>query len=578
MPATTSRVPRGFTRPGQRSLDALLTVVVALAIGLPAIATHDGFTYDFGNHLWAVWVQSQAIAGDGVPTYFLNTTVGGVFDPFYMFYGGTLYALTGAVSAFLGGSARIAYVGVIVLSIAAAYGGVLWFARQFGARSWMAHAPALTYVASAYYVTNIYGRGAWPEFVAVSALALLIAAGAWIARAPRLRALPCVLFVGAAVIASGSHTITLVWGSIVIAATLLALRLLLKQPLAPTRRVGLLLGLLTLAVCVNAWFLLPNLVNASDTQIASTADFSWSLSREFNSPRALFEPLRYVPSSSSSPALFVQVPMWLLMWALAAMFVLRARLETPLRRCAAAYAIVLAGLLALIMVGPLWDVVPEPLRVIQLPYRLNTYVAMSVAGLVLVAVLAVQRAEPRERRLLGRGLAAAMTVSVALCVWQLWIPETHYKLTYDDVRDALVSRSIAPRTWYSNNAYHDTRAPIVAASSRRWLVIDPKTVSGNSATLSVTPPPGREPFLINLGAGPGVVRISGVELLGRHKEGVVVARRPAAGSGPLTLTVKTTATARTGVVVTLLAILALIGAAIGAAVRSRRVTPDPAAA
>jgi hypothetical protein len=36
-------------------------------------------------------------------------------------------------------------------------------------------APALAVVTSAYYVTDLYGRGAWPEFMATSAMAPLLA-------------------------------------------------------------------------------------------------------------------------------------------------------------------------------------------------------------------------------------------------------------------------------------------------------------------------------------------------------------------------------------------------------------------
>jgi hypothetical protein len=80
---------------------------------------------------------------------------------------------TGGISELLGGHPVIAYVGVTVIAIAGAYVGTLWLGRQFGLRRWVAHAPALTVVTSAYYVTDLYGRGAWPEFIAASSIAPL---------------------------------------------------------------------------------------------------------------------------------------------------------------------------------------------------------------------------------------------------------------------------------------------------------------------------------------------------------------------------------------------------------------------
>ena len=162
-----------------------------LLVGLPALLSRNGFSLDFTNHLWLVWVQDHAISAQGHPTFFLHTAQqsGGVFDPFFMFYGGTLYAVTGALSALLGHSPRVAYVISILLGVAASYGGLLWLARQLGARTWMAHAPAVAFVGGAYYVTNLYGRGAWPEFVATAAIPLLVASGLSVARSRRPRPL-----------------------------------------------------------------------------------------------------------------------------------------------------------------------------------------------------------------------------------------------------------------------------------------------------------------------------------------------------------------------------------------------------
>ena len=94
----------------------------------------------------------------------------------------------------------------VLLAVAAAYAGLVWLARQLGVRSWMAHAPAIAFVTSAYYVTNIYARGAWTEFMATSTIPLLVASACRLARAQRIAPLPAVLFVISTVLLAARTT------------------------------------------------------------------------------------------------------------------------------------------------------------------------------------------------------------------------------------------------------------------------------------------------------------------------------------------------------------------------------------
>src|SRR5439155_19099184 len=183
-------------------------------IASPLLFTSDGFAPDFTNAIWLARYQQHLIAAHLHPTLFLHTDQLGVFYPQFAFYGGTLFALTGALAAALGGSTIVAFEIVTVAAIAAAYGGVFWLARQLGVRGLLAHAPALVFVTSAYYVTDLYGRGAWEEFMAVSALPLMLAASLRLLRG-RWRAGPVACLVAASVVFSGSHNITLLWGSTV---------------------------------------------------------------------------------------------------------------------------------------------------------------------------------------------------------------------------------------------------------------------------------------------------------------------------------------------------------------------------
>ncbi len=562
---------------GRRS-DAAAVLGAAVALVAPAILSHDGFTYDYTNHLWLVWVQDHAISQQGLPTYFIHTSQpnSGIFDPFFMFYGGTLYAVTGALSVLLGHSPRIAYVLSIGAAAAAAYGALLWLARQLGVRSWMAHAPAVAYVAGGgYFVSNIYGRGAWPEYIAVAAIPLLIASGTYIARAPRLRTVPCVLFVVAAVFATGSHNITLVWGVVTIVTTLACLRLILRRPLVAGRRqLGWLLVLLALGGAVNAWFLLPDLRYAGGTQIANADIFAWDVTADYNTLGTVFSPLRRAAQDSDAHGLYIQLPVWLLAWALAGFAVLRRRMSALHRRAVIALTIPLTALLALILVEPLYELLPRFLRLIQFPYRLITFAGLLVSGLILVAALAIERgANERERRWLGAGLAAATAVSLALCAWQLFVPDTHQnEFVYDDYREALLSPNAVPRTWYNNSSYLDTTAPVVEYPQERAALIEPRNLQGDSATLTLDPPRGRRPFSLMAGPGQGIVRLDGLERVGRTEAGLIVARRPDGGSGPVRVTFSAAGGWVTaGRAITVAALLTLVALAALRAIWLRRV-------
>ncbi|MGP0053505.1 MAG: hypothetical protein ACLPZR_32335 [Solirubrobacteraceae bacterium] len=522
--------------------DAVATALAVVIVGGPALFTNNGFAYDFTNHLWLVWVQEHAISARLAPTYFVNASVVGVFYPYFVFYGGTLYAATGALGVLLGGRVVVAYVGVILLSVAVAYGGLVWLSRQLGIGSWMAHAPAVTYVASAYYVTNIYGRGAWPEFVATSTIPLLVASGLKLARAPRVEPVPAALFVLAAVFFAGSHNISLLLGSLALIAGIVVLRVATGSSVVTGgwRRLAGLAALFILAIAVDAWFLIPDILHASSTRISSQALFPWSASSGFNTPAMLFDPLRAVPRQSTSPALFVQAPDWFLFWVVATAAWLWSGMEVRLRRAGFALVVLMGVVLATIMIGPLWDSMPRTLREVQFPYRLNTYVALCSAGLVLIGALALEGVrKSRSRRALSGGLVVAMAVSIALCLWQLWVPDTaNGPVAYTNRHSVFVSTNVAPRTWYDNGAYVDESEPVIARLSGS-LVIDPTEIHSDHVALKVTPPAGGGALATNIGAGPYVVKIGGGLVgIGRSALGLRVVRRKDVGRpGPLVLSI-----------------------------------------
>ena len=222
----------GGTAALRRWGDAIVTVCVTLFVIGPAFASNTGFSQDLVNDLWLVRVQEQAFHAHAWPAYFVNASAVGVFFPLFIFYGGTLFAAVGAVAG-MTDHARAAFFASTGLAVVAAYGGMLWLSRQLGARSWRAHAPSITFVASAYYITNLWGRGDWPEFIATSMLPLVVASTWALASRPRLDPVPAFLFVAATVVLAGSHNVTLVLGALVFAALLIVLGIALGRDLVP---------------------------------------------------------------------------------------------------------------------------------------------------------------------------------------------------------------------------------------------------------------------------------------------------------------------------------------------------------
>lgn len=560
--------------------DALAATVAVLVVAAPLWFTDSGFAIDFTNHLWLSWVAGKELVRGGLPSYFLNTSGLGVFYPEFAFYGGPLYMVTGGLGELLGGYPVLAYVGVTTVAIAGAYGGMLWLSRQLGVRGWLAHAPALTVITSAYYVTDLYGRGAWPELMATSAMAPLLASCVCLVRARPWRPTPVLILVVSAVIFSGSHNITLLWGTTVMAVGLVVVWLALGAPRTlPYRRLAAVVGLGVSSALVNAWFLFPDLAYAGKVAVSKDTAIRWAYTSYLNTPATLLDPLRDVPAQSSTPAMFVQIPDWFLAWALAAgaLLLWRRRADARLRRAWVAVAALIASLLAMIMLAPFWTIVPFPFDEIQFPYRLGTYVYYAVAGLVLVGALALQRnsaavTAPRRTGRLRAMLVVVAAISIGLCVWQEWVPNTLFYSSYQNRDEVLGSVNELPNSWYDHGAFEDVSAPYVTVPPERTLVVEPDLVHGDRFAAWMNVPPGPAPIWTNLTGGAYLVHIAGLERVGRGTFGGAVVRRPHGGSGPVHVVIETAHTApiELGGLMSVLAVILIAGVVARALVLSRR--------
>jgi hypothetical protein len=570
-------------------IDVAIATLAVLLIASPLLFTSDGFAPDFTNELWLADYQQHVIAAHLHPTLFLQTQRLGVFYPLFAFYGGTLFALTGALAVVLGGSTILAFEVVTVAAIAAAYGGLFWLARQLGVRGLLAHAPAIVFVTSAYYVTALYGKGAWVEFMAVSALPLVLAASVRLVRG-RWRFWPAACLVAASVIFSGSHNITLLWGTTLAVVALVVYWLLSgRSRELPWRRMLAVAGLIALGAGLNGWYVLPDLSYAHHTNISSIT-IPYLDTWRFDTFGVIFDPLRYVPPQSEMPGLYAQAPVLALVWGLLALpLVWR---ERRLRAGVATALIVLAGVLLLIMSSGAWSLLTTPFQQAQFPHRLQTYVALACAGLVLLGALALTRRAQSGRatgsdRGLAFGLGLVVAFSLAICAWQLWVPSTHIyepgASSYSNRGDALREPpTLLPKSWNAGTDYADGSLPVVAARDK--FSFYPAAVKDDRLGGFSPFPAGLQPFATNIAGDPHLVHIGGgVRVVGRTSSqrgcatgcwegGYLVLQRTADGSQPIPLELSPALSAPVvlGRITTAVSAALLLALALAAAIRWRR--------
>jgi hypothetical protein len=549
------------------------------------LLTSRSFYEDWTNHLWLVWNQSEAIRDGGLPTLWTHTDKLGVYYPQFLFYGGTLFGLAGYLSALLGGHVTLAFLAFFALAFAMALGGWAWLAHQAGLRGWAAQLPGVIHVTASAYVSIAYARSDWPELVAVSTLPLVAASAWWLLRAPAWRPWPVVAFVGAVVLLTGSHNLSLVWGAVFVALLCAVAAAALGRGLGgiPTRRIAALAALAATAIALNAWFLLPDLVWSS--RIAQPGDVGgydfFNTARLIFSPAPLSPDLAAVPNPSEQattwPREYVQLPVLALAWGLVATAALLRR-PGPWRR-------LLLGMLALLVLflllvlrgdatvgGPgrwLWTHLPHFLRYTQFALRLHGLLVPLVAGLVLLGLLAARAWAPRRRVAATAVLAVICVYATGVAVWQAWVtPDAVYR-DRAQVFDGAVTAT--PESWGDTGNYRDYGSREVAVARDRAVHLAPEAARRGLPGDAGAVPGGAGPIGTNVAASPDMVDVQGLEPVGRlapredpdgfNPVGLMVARRPLTdpdGPLPWTVTRASSAPLVAGPLITLAAAIALL--------------------
>jgi hypothetical protein len=552
----------------------LLAIGVLAVLMAPMALTDSTFGGDWPGHLWLVQMQARNISYLGHPSLFVQSTLG-AFEPWFAFYGGTLYSLVAAGSVVSGGHTVAAYVLSFALAMAMAYGGLAWIARQLGVGGWLIHVPSLVFLTSAYYLSDAYARGAWPETVATSAIPLLVASGLSLLRSDRWRPWPVLAFLTAAVIFTGSHNLTLLYGTIFLVALCLSVGVAVGRAALP--KGGRVLGLLALgalALGVNLWFLLPDIVYQGHTTISHS--FGKPPTIKGGMPLGLvLDPYRHSRLAGDLSTLDLQIPTLALLWSLLTLAFSWRRLAPVWRRLAVAFGVVGLLFLAPILVPGLWQDLPKLLWSIQFPYRLLTYIDFCVVGLVMIALLA----------LAGRARFAARTALVTLGILFAVIEVGQGIRQEWATPSSLPSRSAVfpggsklPGYWIRFATYlefQDVSMPVVTATIPE--LFGTTVYNGQGANVVPVPvterprtgytvtftPPKDGTVNTDVISGPYLVAVHGAKFVGRTPYSELVMRVKRNPTGPTRVTFSTARTwpivlGKWATVASVLAILALL--------------------
>jgi hypothetical protein len=492
--------------------------LIAVALSWPMLFTTSGLGGDWEHHLWTVWRQSLAIRADHIPSLFLNTRYS-AFYPEYAFYGGTIYAVAGAIAVALGDSPLGAYILTYILGFMAAYGGWYWTGRILGLGRWLAHAPALVFITSACYLTLVYGQGDWPEFLAVSMLPLMVAAGLEILRSERLRILPAVALAGSATVFFGSHILTVLWASTLLAFTFLAVILLVPHARRQLRRRGLIrvAALVIPAALINAWFLSPMIAYASHTRIGSRYEVAYA---DLRSTMHLvsFDHLFTFSRATTVPGLPdypLPLPTLAIAWVLVSIVILllSVRRGTWLRMLLIFAAITL-GIVILMTHAGLLLALPKPYTLLQFSYRMEGYVLMGVTAAVTV-ILALTRLGSARLRLWGWTIVPVLTLSLVGAAQQV----DAYPRTPLPRSESLTNLGEIFAERYNDYAY--VPLPFVSEVGLPKLSIPPELIHDNRVSLTINANPGQL-VATNIEAGPNLLNIAGASIAGADERSQLV--------------------------------------------------------
>jgi hypothetical protein len=554
------------------------TWIPASVIGLlflPMALTRRTFGPDWTLHLWAIRQQQWNIQTMGHPGLFVSAKPLGAFYPLFAFVGSGIYSVGGYLAIVLGDNPLAAYKLLSLAGLCLAYGGFTWLSVQFGLRGWRSQIPGAVLVTGTYFLTNVYSRGDFAEFIAVSSIPFVLASVCCLLTSHQPRHWHRLALVGAVFVLTGSHNITLLWGSVSLG--LLGLIALVtwapawRRPL-PWKRVSQVLGLAAIGAGLNAWYLAPDLAYGLDTGIAKRTQLTTPSSFHVHLG-LLLSPLRPTDRTMfASPFGYVRLsfPVLFFAWALVLTVVTWRRCDSAARRLTVALVCLTGAYAWLIVDRKPWKRLPHVLYNIQFRYRLGSYVLLTTALLVMLTLLWQARAREPVRRWTSVALVAIVLFNLGGAIWQVWSANSLYFSSVGPARagnaladEVVASRYEKPRSWYSIIDFRDAAPRYVVVEAGRTVTVPLEKIRGSSFAGLLAVPEGRAPFTTNITGSIRFIRMTGIRAVGRTADGLVVAvrRARAPSSGPLSVTIRQAKTTpvRMGAWVSMASLIALLG-------------------
>jgi hypothetical protein len=559
-------------RPARPWRDGLaFATVAAVVIGFllwPVLLGATGVAYDWGSHMWLMWQQSRVIEQTHLPGLFIDS--GTVFYPHFAFYGGTL-EVVGALLAVPLGKVMTSFLAMSVLAYAATYGGWYWLGRMAGLGRWTAQAPGFLFVTSAYYLSEIYGRADFGELMAVSMIPLMLAAALHILRARRLSLLPALALAASTALFCGSHNLSLVLGSTVLALLAIAVALAVPEARRLITRAGVarVAAVVVPAALLNSWYLLPDLAYGKRTVLVNEFGYAHALhlsvrvvaaAHLFTFSRANADPF--------STNLVVALPLLAIVWVIASLAMSsRPTARGPWWRAQLTFAGA-ALLIGLLMTHPSPLLIgPTPLSLMQFTYRLETYLLMALCAAVLAGLAVASQAGAgqamaagraparRSRSMLLWGMAPVLMVSAVGAIEQVdGYPH------YEPLSAAFHAPWQGGRGNRDLDAYDDATLPLVNPRGVPKVAFSPaEALRREAAAIDVKLPAGQL-VRTNLVGAPYFVSVAGAEVVGRDSEGSMVlrvGRATGAGGTRISLRAADNLPVLLGRVLTLLALVLL---------------------
>ena len=404
MNAAVTEVPE--TRPSTRlRLIGWLPPVLAALVAVPYLLRQNAWS-EMNNALWVLQTQTEHVRATGLPTTFLHLP-DEAFYPQHLLYGGFLFSLLAYPAVVLGAWPTLVI--AVVLAFVAIERGVTWFARNLGVPRDVAPLLGLALVATPYVVSDLYGRGAFAELMALAGAALCFGAGtAVLTRPGRLPIGPSLALVGSAALVAGAHNLTLLMSALV-APVVLVIAFAGGALTTTWRRALQVILLLTAGVGLTAAFLLPTVDFAPDTWIArdDVNAILRNAALSYGKASILLSPWPKEPAGAVG-GLYAQASLILLVFPVLAAIVLRRRIG---RRTAIALALAIAAeiLLVWLLTHPLkWTEFPQAVQTIQFPFRLIPW--LGLIG-VTACALVLRKQAPRALVLTLGALVALQVVT-----------------------------------------------------------------------------------------------------------------------------------------------------------------------